>query len=224
MSGCLTARARQQRECWQCAVCTSALAPTHGPLGTQIAWVMWLTHQSASQGFASHVTRLAQSAYCMRSLTPPPFLTTRSSARPCSTNPYTPQVPSPPCAAAAAPFCGLCQPQSASCTSPSALLPLIMTLTGAARLRGSYQTFFVKLCCNLVGAQMTAGRVSEDTRRSGPAKASLSRRRPSAPRSVISLSSVSVNSLMLTSSTSVSGAPATLSGTPARGGHRQGVH
>lgn len=64
---------------------------------------------------------------------------------------------------------------------------------------------------------MTAGRVSEDTRRSGPANASLSRLRPSAPRSVINLSSVSVSSLMLTSSTSVSGAPATLSGTPAGG-------
>jgi hypothetical protein len=54
---------------------------------------------------------------------------------------------------------------------------------------------------------MTAGRVSEDTSRSGPANASLSRRRPSAPRSVMTL--------MLTSSTSVSGAPGTLSGTPA---------
>ena len=62
---------------------------------------------------------------------------------------------------------------------------------------------------------MTAGRVSEDTSRSGPANASLSRRRPSAPRSVMTLSSVSVRSLMLTSSTSVSGSPGTLSGTPA---------
>jgi len=64
-------------------------------------------------------------------------------------------------------------------------------------------------------AQITVGRVSEDTSRSGPANASLSRRRPSAPRSVMTLSSVSVSSLMLTSSTSVSGAPGTLSGTPA---------
>lgn len=59
----------------------------------------------------------------------------------------------------------------------------------------------------------TESRVVVDTSRCAPEKSSLSRLRPSAPLSVMSLSSARVNNLMLTSRTSVNGMPSTFSGT-----------
>ena len=62
----------------------------------------------------------------------------------------------------------------------------------------------------------------ELTRRSSPPSSSDSLRRPSAPRSVISLSSARLISLMLTKRTSVRGMPSIRSGTTAgRGAGRQ---
>ncbi len=67
----------------------------------------------------------------------------------------------------------------------------------------------------------TASRVSEDTSRCGPSNNSANFLRPSAPNSVISLSSERVISLMLTSLTSVSGIPSIFSGTTAKAGEKK---
>ena len=80
----------------------------------------------------------------------------------------------------------------------------------------------VKACTHIrtllaeqVVSQLTEGLVSEDTNRSGPMNRSFNLLLPSAPFSVISLSSGRVSSLMLTSSTSVSGMPSIFAGTSA---------